>query len=197
MKSDVIRVTSDGNGVNKAIEQAEAVAAYKNLSKKGALHLRLLAEETLGMLQAISGGCTADFWIEDEKEYLTVHLKSMLGVTAELRDALMSVSTTGKNIAAKGIMGKIREAFERAMEPSIDDVEGMATPDILYPNVDTVSAGVTAGYIWSLSGYRNEVKEAPREDWDELERSIVANIADEIEVGVREGSAELVIYKKF
>ncbi|MBP5655428.1 MAG: hypothetical protein J6X33_07920 [Clostridiales bacterium] len=197
MKSDVIRVTSDGGGVSKAIEQAEAVAAFKGLSKKDALHLRLLAEEALGMLQAISGGCTADFWIEDEKEFTTVHLKSMLGVTSELRDALMSVSTTGKNIAAKGIMGKIREAFERAMEPSDAEAESVVSPDILYPNVDTVSAGVTAGYIWSLTSYRTEVKDAPKEDWDELERSIVANIADEIEVGVREGSAELVIYKKF
>ena len=197
MKSDVIRVTSDGSGVSRAIEQAEAVAAFKKLSKKDALHLRLLAEETMGMLQAISGGCTADFWIEDEKDFTVVHLKSMLGVTSELRDALMSVSTTGKNIAAKGIMGKIREAFERAMEPSDADAESVVTPDILYPNVDTVSAGVTAGYIWSLTSYRTEVKDAPEEDWDELERSIVANIADEIEVGVREGSAELVIYKKF
>ncbi len=33
--------------------------------------------------------------------------------------------------------------------------------------------------------------------WDELEKSIVANIADEVQVGVQKDSVELVIIKQF
>ena len=36
-------------------EQAEKVAAYKGLSPKGALHLRLLTEEMMGMMRSITG----------------------------------------------------------------------------------------------------------------------------------------------
>ena len=35
------------------------------------------------------------------------------------------------------------------------------------------------------------------EAWDELEQSVVANIADEIKIGIADDSAEMIIYKKF
>ena len=51
MKTDVIAVSSKGNEIEEALLLADKVAAYKNLSPKGALHLRLLTEEAMGMLQ--------------------------------------------------------------------------------------------------------------------------------------------------
>ena len=45
MKTDVIAVSSKGNEIEEALALADKVAAYKNLSPKSALHLRLLTEE--------------------------------------------------------------------------------------------------------------------------------------------------------
>ena len=47
MKSDVIAVSSRGNQIETALNQVDKVAAYKGLTGKNALHLRLLTEEMM------------------------------------------------------------------------------------------------------------------------------------------------------
>ena len=36
-----------------------------------------------------------------------------------------------------------------------------------------------------------------REEWDELEKSIVANIADEVSIAIRGSEVEMTVYKNF
>ena len=50
-----------------------------------------------------------------------------------------------------------------------------------------------------MNRYRDAVREgrAPQEDWDELEKSIVANIADDVKIGIAGQDVEMVITKKF
>ena len=67
MKSDVIRVTNAGKGIEEALEAASASARYRELGKKEALHLRLLAEEMLGMVRQITGDAEAEFWTESDE----------------------------------------------------------------------------------------------------------------------------------
>ena len=54
---------------------------------------------------------------------------------------------------------------------------------------------------WKLSDYRDELerqKDNERiEAWDELEKSIVANIADDISVGIKGENVRFVITKSF
>ena len=53
-------------------------------------------------------------------------------------------------------------------------------------------------YLWSLDQYRNTVKkENKSEDWDELEKSVLASVADDVIVGVKGRQADIVIVKKF
>ena len=40
-------------------------------------------------------------------------------------------------------------------------------------------------------------KEAEKENWDELEKSVIASVADDVIVGVKGKKAEIVIIKKF
>jgi hypothetical protein len=60
----------------------------------------------------------------------------------------------------------------------------------------------TANYMWSLDTYKGSVEssidkdEAAKEAWDELEKSIIASIADDVKVGVSGNTVELVIEKK-
>ena len=122
MKSDVIIVNSDGKGLEDALNQAEAVAVYKGLNGKEALHLRLLAEEMLGMLRAIVGQVSGKFWIEDSKKDFQLHLQAETVIDLDKRKALLGASTSGKNSAAKGIMGKIRDIFDEAIEAHNGDV---------------------------------------------------------------------------
>ena len=188
MKSDTIHVLNDGTGIEAALEQVEKVAAFKGLNEKDSRHLRLLAEEMLGMMQALTGRKEADFWLDDEEKIFRLHLKMLVIMSANMRQKLLAVSSTGTNEAAKGVMGKLRSLFERMSEPADDNMvfsyaAGMCLLD------DATSSG-----YWSLNRYKESIK-GQEEPWDELEKSIVANLADEIRIAIRDNSAEMIIYK--
>ena len=201
MKSDVIHVTNDGAGFDQALAQAEAVARFRNLDHRGALHLRLLTEEMMGMMRAMTGEREADFWIESGDGVVDLHLAVQTPMNAEMRKKLLSASTSGENSAAKGVTGKLRDLFEQFIEPEngnlpSDLVTGM---DYAYAGGDFGTLSVAAAGLWSMNRYKAAVKEgrAPVEDWDELEKSVVARLADEIKIGIAGHDVEMVISKKF
>ena len=203
MKSDIIHISSDGTGIAEALKQTEAVAAFKSLSGKDSIHLLLLAEEMTGMMRALTGKHDADFWIETDEETFRLHLKTETKMNTELRHKLLSTSTSGENIAAKGVMGKIKDIFSRILEPSeapIPKEYAAGFESRVLPTSEAAAVArnmpVSAMNVWSLNKYKAEMK-ASGEAWDELEQSVVANIADEIKIGIADDSAEMIIYKKF
>ena len=201
MKSDVIHVTNEGIGAAEALEQAEKVAQFKALPKKSALHLRLLTEEMMGMMRALTGEREADFWIEDEGDVCTLHLSALTSMTAEMRKKLLAASTSGENSAVRGVTGKLRDLFERFMEPENSAVaDDLATGlNMAYAGADFGSLSAAAAGIWSLSLYRKAAQEGhtPQENWDELEKSVLARLADDVQIGIRGQNVEMVISKKF
>ena len=189
MKSDVIIISNDGSGMDEALGQADLVGAYKKLSAKGMLHLRLLTEETLSMMRSIAGNVKAQFWIEDEDKNFQIHLRTQTFVDFEKRDKLLSISTSGKNESARGIMGKIRTFF--------DPLDGMSVP--FYIGSDNKHSEMS----WTLSGYQETVRLMVEQkqlgadqDWDELERSVVSHLADDVKVSIRGKEVEMIILKK-
>ena len=51
---------------------------------------------------------------------------------------------------------------------------------------------------WSLQTYRQEIsakKETKKEEWDELEKSIITKLADDVKVWLNANSTKLVIEK--
>ena len=189
MRSDYIVVSSDGSNMDKVMQETEKVAVYKELSKSGALHLRLLTEEMLGMMRSIAGKTDACFWIEDEEGVFQLHLQADTYIDLEQRKKLISASKSGKNEASKGLMGKIRSFFE-----PVEDV-----PVFIDPTYDP--SGVFL--MWSLSDYQSKIQsemerksEGAAEAWDELEKSVVSNVADDIKVSISGHQVEMIIYKK-
>ena len=216
MKSDVIHVTNAGEGMADALEQAAASAAFRGLTGRDAVHLRLLAEEMLGMFRQVTGQAGADFWLDSEGRRFELHLSADPGITDGMRRELLSVSTSGKNAAAVGVMGKLRDIFERAFDApdpgAVSDysryyLQGLlATVDAaaVSPMTLALNASLNAGAIqWSMKKYRETVEQEKTEDdeaveeWDELEKSIVANIADEVVISIRSGHVEMTVYKDF
>ncbi len=53
-------------------------------------------------------------------------------------------------------------------------------------------------YQWSMEKYKSELKKKNDEDsWDELEKSIVANIADDVSVNIVGSDVEIIVTKAF
>ena len=188
MKSEKITVTSTGKGMAEALATTVDTAANCGLTGKDAIRLKLLSEETLGMLRQITGEVSAVFWIESEGKRFELHLAAHPVITETMRAELLSVSSSGKNAAAVGLMGKLKDIFERAIAVR---ESGMA-------NVATAKS-----VNWSMKEYKTVAEQQmakdakAREEWDELEKSIVANIADEVTVAIRGGKVEMTVYKQF
>ena len=103
MKTDVIQVNSRGQGFDRALEETARFAAWVGADHKKALQLRLLAEETLGMIRAITGVFEADFWIESTRSgACLLHLDAETIMDLSKKQDLIAISTDKKNAAAEG-----------------------------------------------------------------------------------------------
>jgi hypothetical protein len=185
----------------------EKVTAYNGLEDKKALRLRLLAEELCGMLPALIKNFSGKFWAENDGENYELHVELKADdMSIDLRDELVSVSKSGKNAAATGIMGKIRAIAETMLLSASDS--GMPIPDGEFYDCNGYNMGLgymdpaimyETGYVytWSLYSYKTAIEENKDEAYDELERSIVAKLADDIIVGVRGKNVEIVVKKAF
>jgi len=197
MKTDIITVSSSGSQMEKALEQAEKVAAYKGLPAQSALRLRLLTEEMMGMMRSITGEQQGQFWIEDEDGVYQLHLKVKTRMTNEKRESLLEVSSSGKNEAAKGLMGRLRDFFDRGSDEDI-----FQSSPMLMSGMYEHSSSPSLDWEWKMTQYQIALEEGVRHDdkkaqeaWDELEKSVVAHAADEIQVCIRGQTVEMTIVK--
>ena len=205
MKTDVIEISPTGEGMAEALRQTEKAAAYRDLSSKESLRLRLLAEEMMGMLRTIVGENRSSYWVEAEGKHFSLHLTAGVRMNAGLREELLKASTSGKNAAVKGFMSRVRDIFTQLSEPDSSSISptdyGFSYVDVT--SFDDASLGVTTHgmtYGWSMKAYKSAVEEHREEEadkWDELERSITARLADEVRISIRGSAVELVIEKAF
>ena len=192
MKTEAIVVSSKGQGMDAALAQAEAVGAQLGLGGREAIHLRLLAEEMMNMMRSIIGALQGRFWIEADGGEYRLYLKTVTLMDSEQRAQLIGASTSGKNEAHRGIMGKIRAFFEPM---PIDD-----TPAYL---VEAIESDPNGDLTWSLEAYRERLRRnkdnggEARDEWDELEKSLVTHLADDVKVSIRGNDVELTIFKAY
>lgn len=174
MKSDVITITSKGEGFEQALEETRKVAADKKLDQKSSLHLTLFTEELLSLVRMLREQTKATFWIETDAENIDLHLNASMTMDKQKRAQLINASTTQKNEAANTLLGKIRDAFEQALTP---DPEKDALPFELELDV------------FSL--------QSPEPEWGEFECSILRKLADDVKVSIRGSVLDMVVRKTF
>ena len=199
MKTDVITVSSKGTKMEAALKQADKVAAYKEMSRKNALHLSLLTEEMMGLMRSITGDVTGRFWIEDEDGVYELHLQVEKWLTSETREKLLAASTTGKNESARGLMGRLRDFFECGAD---EDIAAYTNP-LMMPGMYEQTSATRMDWEWSmaqyeraLSSWQPEIPGSVEEARDELEKSVVAHVADDVKVSILGRTVEMTILKK-
>ena len=145
-----------------------------------------------------------DFWLETKDKNVEIHLKTEIPMDLQTRNELLAVSSSGKNSAAKGLIGKIREMIAIKTLPEDPDSKYMEQQALgllsLGYQMGTYGAGT---YSWSMNTYISQIDKADfnidetKEAKDELEKSIVANLADEVKVNIVNSDVEATIYKSF
>lgn len=198
MKSNVCRIEKGFKDLDAILKESEKVAVYNELSHKQALQLRLICEEIDGMLPNIIDEFNGDLWIEFENGVCKVNLAiEFEEFSAEKKAELVSIAKNKKNAAAVGIVGKIRSAVEDIFLDE-ETRQMYALTSGAFHMSTTYTFGPDYTCLWSLEDYKNNIKKDEQpEDWDELEKSVIASVADDVVVGVKGKRAEIIIIKKF
>ena len=203
MKSNVCKIENGTNDLAAILKESEKVAVYNELTSKQSMQLRLICEEIDGMLPNIIDEFDGDFWIDFEDGVCRVNVSLRFAeFTADKKKGLIGIARNKKNAAAVGIVGKIRSALENVFldENSFGgadlSLESRCMVTEYYSGMEFY-AGMNYSSLWSLEQYRNSVKkEEKTEEWDELEKSVLVSLADDIIVGVKGKQADIIVIKK-
>lgn len=198
MKSNVCKIENGTKDLDAILKESEKVAVYNELTHKQTLQLRLICEEIDGMLPNIIDDFSGDFWIEFEDGVCKINISLCFDeFTPEKKNELVSVAKNKKNASAVGIVGKIRSAIENVFLDDSNFTGLSVASESFYLSTEGYDY-TDRSYLWSLDQYRSTVtKEKKPESWDELEKSVIASVADDIIVGVKGRRAEIVVIKRF
>ena len=206
MVSEKFMVNSEAQRMAAARYATENFAWQIKLDKRDMLRLDLLVEETLGMIKAMLDDFYGQLWFVADGRVCEIHFEATANMDADKRRELVSVSSTGRNAASGGFMKKLGEMMSdmingigRTMDAYGEETirYGIVhTPDMMTPSVELVP-------VWTLKTYKSDLDlardadSAAEEALEDLEKSIVARLADDVVVGVRGDRIDLIIKKAF
>ncbi len=196
MKSNIVSLTAEKPFDQDILAEVEKCAAYNSLSAKESLRLSLLAEELIGMLPNLTQNYDGSFWVENDGKAYNLHVSLNAPVlSVEDMQKAIAVSTSGKNANAVGLGGRIRFLIAKMTAPISSKDLGVIY--ISTPENGFVGDGLdTYSYAWTLDAYRHDISEKA-EEWDELEKSVLAKLADNVIVGVKDSAINITVSKKF
>lgn len=193
MESNVYKINRGETDLGQLLLEAEKIAKYNELSEKNSLRLRLLAEELVSMIPFVVENYSGEFGIVNDGNYYELFASFFVeDMNIVTRTRLIGVSKNNKNSSAVGITGKIRQAFDYMTSPYDDSIISPAGQYGFATDIDF-------SMIWSLRQYQKSAKEdtSEKEKWDELERSVLVKLADDVTVGVKGKNVIITIKKTF
>ena len=206
-ETEKLWVNSLKGRVRVANELAERFAWHARLNPKDTMHVCLLVEETLGMLRSMTDDFDGQLWLEGDGASCRIHLDATASMDPARKRRLIAAASSGKNSAPKGFMAKIGrmlyDAFAFGDAGNDTDVLIDVMPSYIMHGMGGTYTRPVMADMWSLNVSRETLKrekaEHPdaEEALDELEKSIVARLADDVVVSVRGRNVALVIEKTF
>ncbi|MDR2546326.1 MAG: hypothetical protein LBC96_02290 [Lachnospiraceae bacterium] len=186
MKSDIY---THEHGIEHILAQIDKLGVFCDLHPEDMGKLRLLAEEMLGLTVRMFENLRYEFFIEKtDWRRFTLNLSAATFVKSSQRDKLVSLSSKGENKAEKGFFGKISGIFESLI---MDEHE---YDRVYVPHYD--SMGLVS--YFALSDFHEEHPKKPDdEQWDGLEKSIIATLAKDMVIGVKSGKVLMIAVIEF
>ena len=167
MKSAVTEVNSRGEGIGDAMNETAKIAERNRLSRENSLRLQLLAEEMLSLVRTVTGDMKASFWVERDENRYDLMLLTNTVMSRRKREQLIAASSSGRNEASRGFLGKLRNTLEQAM---------LSTER--YNNIVFDQSQLRAG-----------------EEWDGYEQCILQKFADDVKITIRGNEVKMTVSK--
>lgn len=203
MESEKVYVNGEEFRLEKALNEAEAFGEKLEFEPKDSLRLRLLSEELLGLMSGITNAeYQALFWIDGNRSKYELHLMGKTAMNAKKREELLATAQSNKKPAAGGIMSRLREMITETVinwNDAIRIQDGSADTSFYDAGRDD-ETGEEDNKIWTLSNYRRSIEEGTGPidrlvSGEELERSIIAKLADDVKVSIKKDQVEIIIYE--
>lgn len=201
MTDNKILISSKNMVITEALDRVDRDIRELEIAHKDGMHLRLIAEETLGMLKAMAGDYSALVWIEQDGREASVNITAKADkMDREAKKEILSVSSSGKNASSKSFMSKIGDFIEKNLtdrEEAIGLFDNYDSGIIDFSPADGEQGDMMRA--WSLDHYRRSLRDEGPSDAvkeevrDILEKSIVASLAKDVIVGVKKENVEMKI----
>lgn len=200
-----IFVDSDKINDDKLYEKADDYIADLGLSSKDALHMKLLFEETLGMLKALTTDYHAGIWFEKYKHECCIKVTGKTEMSQDKKEGLLDMASQKGNTLVKGFMGKVADVIENGLlnYSNVMKLQQEYGGGVVNYGTMGMYGGIEgmadSGIMWSLYEYKDSLQDAmgdqeyAKEAWDELEKSIVASLAKDVLVGVKGNRLDITI----
>ena len=201
MQTKKIQVASATADVSRAMKESKDLAQKLQLSEKSSLRLQLLTEELLALPRAMVGEFSAEFWLENTGQTCQLHLDMTANMNYYKRQDMIQASTSKKNSAEESFFDKLRDFVEDALfsQDTLDSYTSESASNLLvFYGANRAQYGIS----WSLSQYKSELEHAEETDeldaaWEELKQSMLARIADDVQVAAKGNQVHLVVKKTF
>ena len=158
------------NFLQNMVKEVRDFCRQYKVSRKESMHLNILSEEILELMQSYNPS-EISFDIRMNGTVCEMRMTSKVDLHRQAEAELMSISSTGKNIAGKGLITTIRNVFESCRN------------------------GTMRTEKWSLQNYQANLLSGDV-NAEEIGRSIIVKLADDVQIGIRSGMAEMIVYKK-
>lgn len=198
-------VNSDAERMAASRYATEDFAQKAGLDRRDTLRLDLLVEETLGMSKVMLEDFYGQLWFETRGRTCEIHFEATADMDAAKKRELLDLSSTGRNASARGFMSRLGEVISGALRGFENSMDAYGEETIRYGIVHapfTTAPNLDMTPIWTLQAYRADLaREAgadrAAEALEDLEKSIVASLADDIVVGVKGDRVDMIITRKF
>ena len=201
-RTPLIRIKGSGEGITDAMDATAELGEENGLTTKEIMRLRLLGEELVRMMASIVGDVQSKYWAEHKEQEYRIHISATVSMTKEMRKNLLSVSSTGKNSAQQSLMDKAGDMITLMFLPEGSDKSNMQkgmSKDVKKGTEEDNS------FMWSMKQYKSTTqagkakakKDYQKNNLDNLERSIVASIADDVRISINGFHVEIIAFKSF
>jgi len=176
---------NQNDGLDFILSETDKQGASWGLEPEETIKLRLLTEEILSLTVRLFDNLKYELYLENAKGRFSVHIKAATIVDPDQKEKVLSLSSRGKNKAA-GILGKISEVFGSFLT-------GEAGASPFGGTFESHYGGENPDTLFSLKYYKNHVPEEEKKpEWDGIEKSIIAHLADDVTIGVKSNMVEVV-----
>lgn len=189
-KSKICGYDGSDKSIMDCMKETERYSASENLSKDMSLRLRLISEELLSLTKTLPGLKDGKFSIEREGSDYEVCLETKASINKKTKDKLVAVSSSNTNDAYSGLSGLISQAVDSMMRMSMNNKNGVTEAAM---NTMEESIGkADDDYRWSYNVYKEKeslagdtLPDGFNIDSEEIGRSVLTNLSDDIRISVR------------